>query len=190
MRKVIVSEFITLDGVIQDPGGGDKSKYGGWSFPFWNDEAEKYKHKELFESDTLLLGRVTYEGFAEAWPTMTDESGFADRMNSIPKYVVSTTLDKAEWNNSKLIKENVAEEVSRLKNEPGQNILVSGSGQLISTLQQHGLVDEYRLMIHPVVVGGGKRLFDNTIDKNVLKLKGTKTFDTGVTVLEYETVNN
>jgi dihydrofolate reductase len=115
MRKIIVSEFVTLDGVMEDPGGAEKTRHGGWSFQFFNEEYIKYKFDELFASDALLLGRVTYQGFAAAWPSMTDEEGFADRMNSLPKYVVSTTLDKTEWNNSRLIKRNIAEEISGLK---------------------------------------------------------------------------
>src|SRR5947209_18074307 len=131
MRKVIVSEYVTLDGVMEDPGGGEGTKHGGWSFQFWSEEAAKFKFDELFASDALLLGRVTYQGFAKAWPSMTDEQGFADRMNSLPKFVVSTTLQEVAWNNSRLIKENVVEEVSRLKQQPGKDILVGGSGQLV-----------------------------------------------------------
>ncbi len=115
----------------------------GWSFRFWNEEAAKFKFDELFASDTLLLGRVTYQIFADTWPSRTDEQGFADRMNSLPKYMVSTTLAKAEWNNSHVIRGNVAEEVSRLKQQPGQNIMVDGSARLVQTLMQHNLVDEY-----------------------------------------------
>ena len=186
MRKIIVSEFLTLDGVSEDPGGAEKSRYGGWSFPFWNEEAEKYKHDELFTSDTLLLGRKTYEGFAEAWPSMTDKTGFAERMNTLPKYVVSTTLQETSWHNSSLIQADIADEITKLKMEPGQNILVGGSGELVNTLQQHGLVDEYHLMIHPVIVGGGKKLFRKGTECK-LKLKTAKTFQTGVAVLVYET---
>jgi dihydrofolate reductase len=158
MRKVIVSEYMTLDGVMEDPGGAEGFKHGGWSFQFWNEEAAKFKFDELFASDALLLGRVTYQGFAKAWPSMTDEEGFADRMNSLPKFVVSTTLEEVEWNNARLIKENIAEEVSKLKQQPGQDILIYGSGELVYTLMQHDLIDEYRLMVHPVVLGSGKRL--------------------------------
>jgi dihydrofolate reductase len=178
MRKVIVSEYVTLDGVMENPGGG-------WSFQFWNEEAAKYKFDELFASDALLLGRVTYEGFAKAWPSMTDEAGFADRMNSLPKYVVSTTLSEVTWNNARLIKENVVEEVSRLKQQPGLDILVAGSADLVHTLMQHDLIDEYKLMVHPVLVGNGKRLFRDGIDKLVLKLVETKAFSSGIVVLTY-----
>jgi dihydrofolate reductase len=134
MRKIIVSEYVTLDGVMEDPGGAEGFKHGGWSFEFWNEEAAKFKFDEFFASGALLLGRVTYQGFAKAWPSMTDEAGFSDRMNSLPKFVVSTTLEKAEWNNSTLIKGNIPEEVSRLKQQPGQDILVAGSGTLVHTM--------------------------------------------------------
>lgn len=186
MRKVVVSEYITLDGVIGDPGGAEGSKHGGWSFKYWSDEAAKFKFDELFASDALLLGRVTYQGFAAAWPSMKDEAGFADRMNSLPKYVVSTTLQEVTWNNSRLIKENVAEEVSQLKQESGQDILVGGSGSLVQTLMQHDLVDVFKLMVHPVVLGSGKRLFPEGIDMKALKLVETKAFSSGVVVLSYE----
>ncbi len=185
MRKIVVSEYVTLDGVMEDPGGGEKSKHGAWSFQFWNEEAAKFKYDELFASDALLLGRVTYQGFAKAWPSMKDETGFADRMNSIPKYVVSSTLEKLEWNNSHLIKGNLAEEVLKLKQQPGMDILVAGSAELVHTLIQHDLVDELRLMVHPVVVRGGKRLFGDGIDRKVLKLVDTKPFSSGIVVLTY-----
>lgn len=178
MRKVVVTEYVTLDGVMEAP--------NKWSFQFWTEESAQFKFDELFASDALLLGRVTYEGFAAAWPTMKDDAGFADRMNSLPKYVVSTTLQELEWNNSRLIRENVAEEVARLKREPGGDILVAGSADLVSTLMQHDLVDEYRLMVHPVVVGSGKRLFSEGSDKTVLKLVDTRTFSSGVVVLTYQ----
>ena len=187
MRKIVISEYVTVDGVMEDPGGGEKSAYGGWSFQYWSDEAGKYKFDELFASDALLLGRVTYEGFARAWPSMQDEAGFADRMNNLPKYVVSTTLEKAEWNNSHIIKGNVAEEVAKLKQQPGQNILVAGSAALAQTLMQHGLVDDYWLMVHPIVVGGGKRLFQDA-SKTPLQLVETKPLPLGVVVLHYQAV--
>jgi dihydrofolate reductase len=186
MRKVIVTEYMTLDGVFEDPGGSEGTTHGGWSFQFWGQEAMKYKFAELFASDALLLGRVTYEGFAKAWPTMKDEGGFADRMNSIPKYVVSTTLKELAWKNSHLIMGNIAEEVARLKQQEGQDILVAGSGELVRTLMQHDLIDEYRLMIHPVVLGGGKRLFSDVSDKTVLKLVDTKSFSSGIVILSYQ----
>ena len=178
MRRIVVSEYVTLDGVMENP--------GAWSFQFWNQEAAQYKFDELFASDALLLGRVTYEGFAQAWPTMTDEQGFANRMNTLPKYVVSKTLKEGTWNNSTLINENVVEEIFRLKQQPGQDILVGGSANLVHTLMQHNLVDEYKLMLHPVVLGTGRRLFDTKIDQTVLKLIGTKALSSGIVILTYE----
>lgn len=186
MRKLIVSEFVTLDGIFEDPGGGDKTEFGGWSFQFWNEEAEKFKYDELFACDAFLLGRLTYEGFAAAWPSMTDETGFAARMNSLPKYVVSKTLEEVQWNNSILIKENILEEVKKLKQQPGKNILIHGSGELISTLMKHNLIDEYHFMVHPIIVGGGKRLFKDNGDQELLRLVETKSFKSGVVVLVYK----
>jgi len=176
MRKVIVSEFLSLDGVMEEP---------LWTFKFFDEEQAQYKLEELMTADALLLGRVTYEGFAAAWPDRKDAQGFADRMNTLPKYVVSTTLGEAEWNNSHVISENVVEEVARLKQQPGQNILVGGSGQLVQTLMQHDLVDEYRIMFFPVVVGRGKRLFKQG-STAMLKLTDAQTFVSGVTVLTYQ----
>ncbi len=175
MRRVIVSEFVTLDGVFEAP---EK-----WSFPFQNDETAKFKSDELFASDALLLGKVTYQIFAASWPSRTGE--FADRMNSLPKYVVSTTLKKVEWNNSSLIKGNVVEEVSKLKQQPGQDILIAGSGELVHTLMQHDLIDEYRLMVFPVVLGSGKRPFRDG-SNTTLRHVETRTFGSGVVALTYQ----
>jgi dihydrofolate reductase len=186
MRKVVVTEYVTLDGIMEDPGGGEGTTHGGWSFQFWSEEAAKYKFDELFASDALLLGRVTYEGFAKAWPTVKDEVGFAERMNSIPKYVVSTTLTEFEWNNSHLIQGNIAEEVAKLKQQEGKDILVVGSATLVQSLMQADLIDEYRLMVHPVVLGGGKRLFRDGSAKTVLQLVDTKSFSSGIVVLSYQ----
>ncbi len=184
MRKVVVSEYVTLDGVMEDPGGAEGFKYGGWSFKFWSDEAAKFKFDELFASDALLLGRTTYEGFAKAWPAMTDEQGFAARMNSLPKFVVSTTLKDLSWNNSHLIVGDVAEEITKLKQQEGLNILVAGSGSLVHSLIRHDLVDEYRLLVHPVVLGTGRRLFAE--GSNIpLTLVEAKTFDSGIVALTY-----
>ncbi|HWV24565.1 MAG TPA: dihydrofolate reductase family protein [Thermomicrobiales bacterium] len=177
MSKVVLSEFISLDGVIEEP--------HNWHFPFTDAGTGKYKFDELFAAGSLLLGRVTYEGFAAAWPSMKDEQGFADRMNSLPKYVVSSTLDSADWNNSTVIRENVVEEIARLKEEPGLDILIFGSGELVNSLVPHGLIDEFRLMVHPIVVGGGKRLFSEGLDATPLKLVDTQTFSKGVVVLTY-----
>jgi dihydrofolate reductase len=177
MRKVIVSEFTTLDGVIEAP--------NKWSFPYWNDEIAQFKHSELFAVDALLLGRVTYEGFASAWPGRTDEQGYADRMNSLPKYVVSTTLKTVDWNNSRLIKGNIAEEVARLKQESGQDVLVFGSGALAHTLLQSNLIDQYHLLVYPIVTGSGQRLFRDG-GSAALKLVDTQTFSSGVVLLVYQ----
>ncbi len=185
MRKVIVTEYVTLDGVMEDPGGSEKTEYGGWSFKFWNEEAAKFKFDELFASGALLLGRVTYQGFAAAWPAMKDEYGFADRMNSLPKYVVSTTLEKLEWNNSMVITGDVAKEVSGLKQQPVQDILVAGSAGLAHLLRQHDLVDEYRLLVHPVIQGGGKRLFEDG-NLSTVKLVEAQPFGSGIVLLSYE----
>jgi dihydrofolate reductase len=179
MRRVVVSEFVSLDGVMEAP---EK-----WHFQFWHEEMGKYKYDELFASDALLLGRVTYQGFAAAWPSRAGDDDFADRMNSLPKFVASTTLEEPlEWNNSSLIKGNTAEEVSRLKQQPGQDILIAGSADLVNTLMPHGLIDEYRLMIHPVVVGSGKRLFREASGTTALRLVETKRFGSGVDVLTYQ----
>ncbi len=176
MAKIVASEYVTLDGVMDEP--------GQWSFPFWSGEASNFKHDELFASDALLLGRVTYEGFSKAWPTMEGTGDYGERMNSMPKYVASTTLDTAEWNAS-VIKGPVTDEVARLRQQPGQDILVFGSGQLLQTLMQHDLIDEYRLMVHPLVVGSGKRLFRDGIEKKALKLVETRPFSSGIVVLTY-----
>ncbi len=185
MRKLVVSEYVTLDGVMEDPGGAEKSKHGGWSFQYWSPEAAKYKFDELFESDALLLGKTTYEGFAKAWPSMKDAEGFADRMNSIPKYVVSTTLKQLTWNNSHKVQGDIPKEIYKLKQQSGKNILLAGSAQLAQMLTQHNLVDEYRLMVHPIVVGGGKRVFKDGSEIKKLNLIDSKQFAKGIVVLHY-----
>ncbi len=175
MSRLVVSEFVTLDGVMEDPGGAEGFERGGWAFKFERGpEGDKFKLDEVLEADALLLGRKTYEGFAEAWPSRTDEIGFADKMNSMPKFVVSTTLDEPEWNNSTVIKDDVPAEVSRLKQQPDQDLLVYGSRELLGTLLQHDLVDELRLMVFPVLLGSGKRLFADGVDMTALKLVETK----------------
>jgi dihydrofolate reductase len=185
MRRIVVTEFVTLDGVMEDPGGAEKFERGGWAFQFdRGPEGDKFKVDELSSCDAMLLGRVTYQGFAAAWPSMTGE--FADKMNGMPKSVVSTTLEKANWSNTTLIKGNVAEEISRLKAMPGQDILVAGSGQLVHTLMQYDLVDEYRLMVFPVILGKGKRLFDEGSEKHALRLVEAKPVGpAGVITLVY-----
>ncbi len=176
MRNVVLSEYLSLDGVMENP---------AWTVPYWSDAIAKYKYDELFASDALLMGRVTYEGFAAAWPSMNDEQGFADRMNGLPKYVATTTLTNFTWNNARALDGDVAAAVRALKEQDGQNILIYGSAALAQTLRQHGLIDEYRLMIHPVVLGGGKRLFQEGSDTSALRLTDTQTFDSGVVVLTY-----
>ena len=173
MRKVIVSQFVTVDGVIEDPGGAEGHDRGGWAFEFdRGPEGDKFKLDEVMESDALLLGRVTYEGFAAAWPSR--QGDFADKFNTMPKYVVSTTLEDPEWSNSTVIAGDVAEAVGELKRQPGGDILVNGSAQLVQTLAEHDLVDEYRLMVFPVFLGAGKPLFGETSNALPLKLVDTK----------------
>ncbi len=175
-RRMAVTMFVSLDGVVESP---EK-----WSFPFWNEEIGKFKLNETFASDALLLGRVTYEGFAAAWPGRKDPEGFADRFNSMPKYVASTTLKKLGWNNSHLIHGDVLREVAKLKREPGQDIVIHGSPGLVRSLMPHGLIDEYRLLVYPIVLGKGKRLFDEGSAAN-LRLAESQVFDTGVVKLIY-----
>jgi dihydrofolate reductase len=160
MGRIVVTEFVTLDGVIEDPGGSEKTAQGGWAFKYERgDEGDKYKFDELMAADAMLLGRVTYEGFAAAWPNYTDEVGFAAKMNSMPKYVVSSTLESADWENSTILRGNVAEEASKLKAQFAGDVIVHGSASVVQALQDADLVDEYRLLVFPTVLGSGKRLF-------------------------------
>jgi dihydrofolate reductase len=173
MSKLVVSQFVTLDGVVEDPGGSEGTDRGGWAFQFERGaEGDKFKLDEVMAAGALLLGRVTYEGFAQAWPTRTGE--FADKFNTMRKYVVSTTMETADWSNSTLIRDNVAEEISALKQQEGGDILVNGSVRLVHTLIEHDLIDEYRLMVYPVVLGSGKRLFEGGAPRTPLKLVETK----------------
>lgn len=175
-RKVVASTYVTLDGFIDEP--------GKWSFPFWSVEAAEFKAKELIASDALLLGRITYEGFAAAWPTMEGTGEFGAKMNSMPKYVASRTLATAAWN-ATIIEGDVADAVRRLKAEDGGDLLIGGSGQLIDFLTGHGLIDEYRLMVHPIVLGNGtKRLFANVPTRR-LTLVESATFPNGIVVNTY-----
>jgi dihydrofolate reductase len=175
--RLVATEYLSLDGIFEEP--------GRWSFPFFNDEAAKFKWDELQASDALLLGRKTYEGFAAAWPTITDTGEFGEKMNSMPKYVVSSTLDKVEWTGSKLVKGDAVAEVRKLKQEPGHDLLLSGSGQLFQALMQENVIDLYRFMVHPVVLGQGRRLFTDGVDKRALELSESKTFGSGIIILEY-----
>jgi dihydrofolate reductase len=186
MGRIVVTEFLSLDGVMEAPGGED-FKYKGWSFEIdRGEEGEKFKLDETMDSEALLLGRVTYEGFAAAWPSRSDEQGFADKFNSMPKYVVSSTLEDPEWNNTSVLKGDVVDEVTKLKRELDGDIYVHGSCQLAQTLIENDLVDELHLMVFPVVLGTGKRLFGETSDKKPLRLADSKTVGDGVTILTYE----
>ena len=187
MGRIVVTEFVSLDGVMEDPGGAEGYEHGGWSFQVSRgDEGDKFKLDELVDAEAQLLGRVTYEGFAKAWPSITDEAGFAAKMNSMPKYVVSSTLTNPEWQNTTVLSGDVAEEVSKLTQEVDGNILVAGSAQLVQALIDHDLVDELRLMVYPVVLGSGKRLFGTTSDKKALRLADSKVVGDGVQILVYE----
>jgi len=178
MRKIIVSTYATLDGVIENP--------QNWSFDYFDEEAGKFAVTQLFAADTLLLGRETYQSFAEAWPDRSDEAGFADRINSMDKYVVSTTLtEPLEWGPATLIKDNVIEEVTKLKQQPGQDILIYGTGRLAHTLLEHGLLDEHRLWIVPIIWGSGKRIFEE-MDTTTLELVETKTLPSGTVILTHK----
>jgi dihydrofolate reductase len=183
--KVVVTEFVTVDGVVEDPGGSEDFDRGGWAFKFdRGDDGDKFKLDEAMESEALLLGRVTYEGFAEAWPSREGE--FADKFNAMPKYVVSTTLENPEWANSTVISGGVGAEVSRLKQELDGDLVVHGSASLVQALTQEDLVDEYRLMVFPTVLGSGKRLFGDTDVARTLELVDAKPVGPdGVVILTY-----
>jgi dihydrofolate reductase len=186
MAKLVVSQFITVDGVVEDPGGSEGMDRGGWAFQFnRGDDGDKFKLDEVFASDVLLLGRVTYEGFAAAWPSRSGE--FADKFNNMQKVVVSTTLDEPEWNNTAVIKGNVAEEIAKLKQQPGGDILVNGSVTLVQTLIEHDLVDEHRMMVFPVILGSGKRLFGDTSKAIPLRLSDSRPVGPeGVLILTHQ----
>jgi dihydrofolate reductase len=185
--RIVVTEFVSLDGVMEAPGGGEAFKHAGWSFEFERgDDGNKFKLEETRASEALLLGRVTYEGFARAWPSRTDDVGFAEKFNSMPKYVVSSTLREAEWNNSTVLSGDVVEEVEKLKRELDGDIVVHGSARLVQSLLEHDLVDELRLMVFPVVLGTGKRIFGETSDKKPLRLVDSKVVGDGVAILVYQ----
>ena len=175
MRKIKLAMYVSLDGVVENP---------AWTGPFWNDELAKLQYDYLFASDALLLGRVTYEGFAAAWPTMTGTGDFGVKMNTMPKFVASRTLETGEWN-ATILKGDVPGEVARLKQQPGQDLLIYGSGSLVDELTRHRLIDEYRLMVHPVLVGSGRKLFETIAEPVQLRLEDVTTTDTGVAVLTY-----
>jgi dihydrofolate reductase len=190
MRKIVVSEFLSLDGVMQAPGGAEEDTeggfaYGGWTGPYWHDDMGAHFFQVMNESDAMLLGRKTWHGHGAAFEPMPEGDPFGDVMNAIPKYVVSTTLaDASAWRNSTLIADDVVEQVRALKAQPGKDILIDGSSVLVHTLAQHDLVDEYSLLVFPLVLGGGKRLFPDGLRAN-LRLVETRSFPTGVVLMRY-----
>jgi dihydrofolate reductase len=185
MARIVLTEFVSLDGVMEDPGGAEDFRHGGWAFEFSRgEEGDQFKLDETLASEALLLGRLTYEGFAAAWPSRDGE--FADKFNSMPKYVVSSTLDSPDWTNTKVLNGDVKEEVAKLKDEQSGDIVVHGSAQLVQALLEEGLVDELRLMVFPVVLGSGKRLFGETGDKKPLRLVDARTVGDGVSILVYQ----
>ena len=185
MGRIVVTEFVSLDGVMEAPGGGEGFRHDGWSFEIDRGaEGDAFKVEETRDSAALLLGRVTYEGFADAWPSREGE--FADKFNNMPKYVVSSTLKDPEWTNTAVLDGDVAESIAKLRDEVDGDIVVHGSAQLTQALIEDGLVDELRLMVFPVVLGSGKRLFGETGDKQPLKLKDSKTVGDGVSIQIYQ----
>jgi dihydrofolate reductase len=185
MGRIIVTEFVSLDGVMEAPGGGEDYKHAGWTFEInRGEEGNKFKIKETSDSEALLLGRVTYEGFAKAWPSREGE--FADKFNRMPKYVISSTLKKADWNNSTILSGDVIEEITKLKKKLKGNIVVHGSAQLVQALVANDLIDELRLMVFPVILGSGKKLFDEMNGKKSMKLISSQTVGDGVGILIYE----
>jgi dihydrofolate reductase len=187
--KIVVTEFVSLDGVMEDPGGAEGYKHGGWTFKINQGEAGyKFKMDELFEADALLLGRVTYQAFAKAWPTMKDAGDFAARMNSIKKYVVSSTLKDSEatWGDTTIVRGDVPAEIAKLKARTGGNLLVEGSARLVHSLIEHGLVDDYRLTMFPIMLGSGKRLFPEMGKAARLSLVEARTVGDGVLLLTYQ----
>ena len=185
MGRIVVTEFVSVDGVMEDPGGSEDFKHSGWSFEISRgDEGEKFKLEETLGSEALLLGRVTYEGFAEAWPSREGE--FADKFNGMPKYVVSSTLQDPEWQNTTVLDGDLPEQVAKLRDEVDGEIVVHGSAQLVHALLDADLVDELRLMVFPVVLGTGKRVFGETSDKKRLRLADSKAVGDGVAIMIYE----
>jgi dihydrofolate reductase len=190
MGAIVVTEFLSLDGVMEAPGPGpdETFKYAGWTFEIPSgDESERFKLDETLASDALLLGRVTYEGFAQVWPSIEGE--FGEKMNALPKYVVSSTLEKAEWNNTTVLKGEIVEEVTKVREQHQGDIVVHGSAQLVQSLIEHDLVDELRLMVFPIVLGSGKHLFGETSDKKMLRLADSKVAGEGVLILTFRRAN-
>ncbi|GAB3958759.1 dihydrofolate reductase family protein [Spirosoma harenae] len=174
MRSLIAVEYLSLDGVMENP---------AWTAPYFNDEVSVFQRQQLFASDGLVLGRVTYQGMAAAWPSVTDTDGFSERINALPKYVASASLQQTEWN-AQLLKGDVVEAVNALKRQSGQNLLLYGSGQLVNALMAHQLIDEYHLLVHPLVLGGGKQLFTGG-SQVALRLVASRITQTGVALLTY-----
>jgi dihydrofolate reductase len=186
MGKIVATEFISLDGVMEDPGGAEGFEHGGWTFEVSRgEEGDKFKLDELNEAEAQLLGRVTYEGFAAAWPTMEDPVGFADKMNSMPKYVYSTTLESAEWENSTVLSGDFAASIGTAKEDVDGVILVAGSARLVQGLIAADLLDELRLMVFPVILGGGKRLFADDGRKVPLTLTDAQSIGDGIQLVTY-----
>ena len=175
--RLVATEYLSLDGIFEEP--------GHWSFPFFNDEAAQFKSKELQESDALLLGRRTYEGFAAAWPTMKGTGEFGEKMNSMPKYVVSSSLESVDWSGSRLVKGNAVGEIRKLKDKPGRDLLLAGSAELFDELMRANLIDLYRFMLHPIVLGKGRRLFAQGDARKTLELAETRSLGSGIVILEY-----
>jgi dihydrofolate reductase len=188
MGRIVVSEFVSMDGVMEDPGGAEGSRHGGWTFRFERGpEGDRFKLDEVLAAEALLLGRVTYQGFAAAWPAMEDPVGFADKMNTMPKFVVSSTLgdDDATWQNSTVVRGDAVAGLARLRAGHEGDLLVAGSASLVHLLVEHGLVDELRLMVFPIVLGEGKRLFGQVTDATSFGLESVQTVGGGVVVLTY-----
>jgi dihydrofolate reductase len=188
MGRIVVTEFVSLDGVMEDPGGAEEFEHGGWTFRFDRGaEGDQFKLQELERAEAQLLGRATYEAFAAAWPSREDDVGFAAHMNAMPKFVVSTTLrdEDATWNNSTVIRGDVVREIAALKEGLREDLLVAGSATLVQTLLEHGLVDELRLMVFPIVLGKGKRLFGEVSQPPTFALKDVKTVGEGIVILTY-----
>lgn len=175
--RLVATEYLSADGVFEEP--------GHWSHPFFNEEAGRFKWDELQASDALLLGRRTYEGFAAAWPTMPDTGEFGVKMNGMRKYVVSSTLKEARWTGSELIRGDLPRAIRALKDAPGKDLLLAGSAQLFNALMREDLIDVYRFMLHPIVLGRGKRLFADGVAQRVLELTEMKRFASGIVILEY-----
>jgi len=184
MGRIVITEFVSMDGVMEDPGGAEGFEHGGWTFQFDRGEGDQFKLEETEGSEALLLGRVTYEGFAQAWPSQ--QNPFADKFNSMPKYVISRTLGQADWNNTTVLRGDLVEEVTKLRAATAGDIVVHGSCSLAQALIEHDLVDELRLMVFPVVLGSGRRLFGPTSGQKRFRLSSSKTVGDGVSIQVFQ----